>query len=126
LAALAALAGAAVVLAALLTLLAGLLLEQGQPLHQLEDIWWNDDNKNDNEEAKILRKRKKCSGAFLCGCYNVLSISNKFCDLSFLHWVVGGGGSTVRKLYCTVLPHSPPKPSYRPRKLMYIKLPMDL
>jgi hypothetical protein len=35
----AALAGAAVVLAALLTLLAGLLLEQGQPLHQLEDIW---------------------------------------------------------------------------------------
>jgi hypothetical protein len=53
---LAALAGAAVVLAALLTLLAGLLLEQGQSLHQLEDIW-RDDNKNDR--SKNVRKRNK-------------------------------------------------------------------
>jgi hypothetical protein len=42
-----------VVLAALLTLLAGLLLEQGQPLHQLEDIWWSDD---DNDRSKNVRK----------------------------------------------------------------------
>jgi hypothetical protein len=35
-------------------------------------------------------------------------ISNKFCDLSLLHWpllrafiYVGGGGSVVRKIYCT-------------------------
>ncbi len=34
-------------------------------------------------------------------------MSNKFCDLSLLHWplfraVVGRGGSAVRKIYCTV------------------------
>jgi hypothetical protein len=39
--------------------------------------------------------------------------------ISFLHWV---GGSAVRKIYCTVLPHSPPKVSYGPWKLMYIEL----
>ncbi len=38
----------------------------------------------------------------------------------------GGGGSAVRKIYCTVLPHSSPKSSYGPWELMYIKLPMDL
>jgi hypothetical protein len=38
----------------------------------------------------------------------------------------GGGDSAERKIYCTVLPHSPPKTSYGPWKLMYIKLPMNL
>ncbi len=32
----------------------GLLLEQGQPLHQLEDIWCNDD---DNDRSKNYRKK---------------------------------------------------------------------
>jgi hypothetical protein len=34
----------------------GLLLEEGQTLHQLEDIWWNDDDKNDISK----NVRKKC------------------------------------------------------------------
>jgi hypothetical protein len=38
----------------------------------------------------------------------------------------GGGGSAVRKIYCTMLLDSPPKPSYGPWKLMSKKLPMDL
>jgi hypothetical protein len=33
----------------------GLLLEQGQPLYKLEDIWWNDDDNNDR--SKNVRKK---------------------------------------------------------------------
>jgi hypothetical protein len=46
-----------------------------------------------------------------CKCYSFLLISNEFCDLSLLHWplfsvqggieMCGGGGSAVRKMYCT-------------------------
>ena len=84
-----------------------------------------------------------CTGAFLNVPYSFLLISNKFCEISLLHWpmfrdVEGGGASAVRKIYCTVynltalctiLPHSPPQPVMGPGsswKLMYIKLPMDL
>jgi hypothetical protein len=51
-----------------------------------------------------------CTGAFLYACYSFLLISNKFCDLSLLHWPLfravqrcggGGGGSAIRKIYCT-------------------------
>ncbi len=39
-------------------------------------------------------------------CNRFLLIYIKFCDLSLLHTVEGGGCSAVRKIYCTVLPHS--------------------
>ncbi len=68
-----------------------------------------------------------CTEAFLYLCYSFLLIFNKFCDLSLLHWVRGGGGgwgavrlenllhlgsptpcggwgSAVRKMCCTGLP----------------------
>ncbi len=64
-----------------------------------------------------------CIGAFLYARYRFLLISNKFCDLSLLPLAEG---SAVRKIYCTVLTHSPPKPSNGPCTLMFIKLPMDL
>jgi hypothetical protein len=42
--------------------------------------------------------------AFLYVCYSFLLIFSKFCDLSLLHWPLGGGGgSTVRKNYGTAL-----------------------
>jgi hypothetical protein len=46
-----------------------------------------------------------CTGTFISVCYSFLLISNKFCNLSLLiGWE--GGGSAVRKTYCTVLAHS--------------------
>jgi hypothetical protein len=50
-----------------------------------------------------------CNEAFPHVRYSLLFISNNFCDLSLPHWVVGGGGSAVRKIYFTMLSHSPPK-----------------
>jgi hypothetical protein len=31
--------------------------------------------------------------------YSFLSISNKFCDLNLLHWVIGGGGGSVEEKF---------------------------
>jgi hypothetical protein len=47
-----------------------------------------------------------CTGGFLYVRYSFLLISNKFCELSSLHWVGGGGGSAVRKFTSP-----PPTPS---------------
>jgi hypothetical protein len=71
----------------------------------------------------------KCTGTFLYICYSFLLISNKFCDLSLLHWPRGEGmegGSVVRKIYGTVLTLLHCGPWNHPWELMYIKLPMDL
>jgi hypothetical protein len=45
------------------------------------------------------------TGAFLYVRYSFLLILISFVKFTAL----GGGGSAVRKMYCTVLPHSPPK-----------------
>jgi hypothetical protein len=67
--------------------------------------------------------------AFLYVCYSFLLIFSKFCDLSLLHWPLGGGGgSAVRKIYCAVLtlPHCGPWNHQRDLiisvDLMYTKL----
>ncbi len=44
-----------------------------------------------------------CTGAFLYAGYSFLLISNKFCDITLLHWKGGRGeeSSAVRKIYRT-------------------------
>jgi hypothetical protein len=68
----------------------------------------------------VRMKLYLCTGAFFYVCYSFLLISIKFCDLSLKFSALGRGSSGIRKIYCTVLPHSPPKPSYGPWEIKSI------
>ncbi len=57
--------------------------------------------------------------------YSIGAISNVYEKCGDIHSFVFIAGA-VRKIYCTALSHSPPKPSYGPWKLMYVKVPPDL